>query len=195
MTRPKDPTIRAQLLEKAVAHVLERGLSDLSLRPLAEAIGTSARMLIHHFGSKEALLDAILTVIEERYLALLASGSENGDPVTNLEHFWKTLTSGQVDHAVRLIFEVWGQALERPEGFESFLSSLVGPWVAQLEAGLDRYGIPKAKRKTLSTLIVSTFFGLLLTRLTTGDGKQADAAFRQFSRWLRAELEATRRQV
>ncbi len=195
MTKSKDPEIRALLLEKAVAHVLERGLSDLSLRALAEAIGTSARMLIHHFGSKEALLAEILTAIEHQYVALLAAQSNDGDPAAGLERFWKILTSGQVDHVERLSFEVWGQALVRPEGFESFLSSLVEPWTAQLEAALKTYGLPRTKSRTLSVLIVSTFYGLLLMRLTSNQDKTLDSAFKQFSRWLRAELEASRRQA
>jgi AcrR family transcriptional regulator len=195
VTRSKDPAIRAQLLERAVNHVLTHGLSDLSLRPLAEAIGSSARMLIHHFGSKEALLNEILTVIEQQYVALLAAHSTDSDIVKSLELFWKTLTSGEVDHVERLAFEVWGRALVQPEGFESFLSSLVEPWTAQLETSLKSYGLPKAKRETLAALIVSTFYGLLLMRLTARQDKLVEAAFKQFSRWLRAELEASRRQA
>jgi AcrR family transcriptional regulator len=193
MTRSKDPAIRAQLLEKAVAYVLQHGLSDLSLRPLAEAIGTSARMLIHHFGTKETLLAEILTVIEGQYVALLAAHSTDGDLVAGLERFWKTLTGGQVDHVERLSFQVWGQALVQPDGYESFLSSLTEPWTAQIEDALKSYGLPKAKRETLAALIISTFYGLLLMRLTARQDKTVESAFKQFSRWLRAELEASRR--
>jgi AcrR family transcriptional regulator len=195
MTRSKDPEIRVQLLEKAVGYVLQHGLSDLSLRPLAEAIGSSARMLIHHFGTKETLLAEILTVIEGQYVALLAAHSTDGDLVAGLERFWNTLTSGEVDHVERLSFQVWGQALVRPEGYESFLSSLTEPWTAQIETSLKSYGLPKAKRATLAALIVSSFYGLLLMRLTARQDKLVEAAFKQFSRWLRAELEASRRQA
>ncbi len=195
MTRTKDPAIRAQLLEKAIAYVLEYGLTDLSLRPLAEAIGTSARMLIHHFGSKETLLAEILAVIEGQFLALFAAESNGDDPVKGLERFWNTVTSGETDHIQRLVFEIWGQALTRPEAFASFLSSLTEPFTAHLEGALKTYGIPKAKAKTLSGLIVSTFYGLLLMRLTARQDKSVEAAFKQFSRWLRAELEASRRQA
>ena len=191
MTRTKDPAIRAQLLEKAITYVLEYGLSELSLRPLAEAIGTSARMLIHHFGSKEALLAEILAAIEGQFLALFAAES-NGDPVEGLERFWDTVTSGETDHVQRLVFEVWGQALTRPVGFESFLSSLTEPFTAHLERALKTYGLPRTRARTLSVLIVSTFYGLLLMRLTSNQDKTVHAAFKQFSRWLRAELEASR---
>jgi AcrR family transcriptional regulator len=195
MTRTKDLAIRALLLEKAVAYILEHGLSDLSLRPLADAIGSSARMLIHHFGSKETLLAEILAVIEGQFLALFAAESGGDDPVKGLERFWKTVTSGQTDHVQRLVFEVWGQALTRPEGFESFLSSLTEPFTAQLERAFKSYGVPKAKRETLAALTISTFYGLLLMRLTARQDYTVEAAFKQFSRWLRAELEASRGQV
>lgn len=150
-------------------------------------------MLIHHFGSKEALLNEILTLIEGNFLALLEAHSTDSDPVRSLERFWKSLTNGQVDHVERLAFEVWGRALVQPEGFESFLSSLTEPWTAQIETSLKSYGLPKAKRETLAALIVSTFYGLLLMRLTARQDHTVEAAFKQFSRWLRAELEATRR--
>ncbi|ABC63752.1 transcriptional regulator, TetR family protein [Erythrobacter litoralis HTCC2594] len=51
---------RETLLPAMAAHVLEHGLVGLSLRPLAKAAGTSDRMLIYHFGSKDALVAALL---------------------------------------------------------------------------------------------------------------------------------------
>src|SRR4051795_7956510 len=54
----KDP--RSRLLEAAIEAVAEGGIADLSLRRLAERVGTSHRMLIHHFGSKDGLWVAIV---------------------------------------------------------------------------------------------------------------------------------------
>ena len=48
-------TRRNELRDNALNYFLEHGLAELSLRPLAENIGTSARLLIYHFESKEAL--------------------------------------------------------------------------------------------------------------------------------------------
>ena len=47
---------RETLLPLLAAYVLENGLADVSLRPLAKAAGTSDRMLLYHFGSKEELV-------------------------------------------------------------------------------------------------------------------------------------------
>jgi len=54
-----DPKRRAWLQAMA-EHVLREGLRDASLRPLARAAGTSDRMLIYHFGSKDGVISVLL---------------------------------------------------------------------------------------------------------------------------------------
>src|SRR6266540_3214372 len=49
-----------ELLEQAYQYALEHGLADLSLRPLATAIGSSPRVLLFLFGSKDGLIRALL---------------------------------------------------------------------------------------------------------------------------------------
>ena len=51
---------RDRLLEAAVQHALKKGIVDLSLREIALEIGTSHRMLVYHFGSREGLLVAVV---------------------------------------------------------------------------------------------------------------------------------------
>ena len=52
--------------EAATDYVLEHGLLDLSLRPLAADLGTSDRMLLYHFGAKDELVATILRVSNDR---------------------------------------------------------------------------------------------------------------------------------
>ena len=47
------------LLDQVVDHFVAEGMGDLSLRKIAAAIGTSHRMLLYHFGSREGLLAAV----------------------------------------------------------------------------------------------------------------------------------------
>jgi AcrR family transcriptional regulator len=47
---------RVQLLDAAYAYTLEHGLAGVSLRPLAGATGTSPRVLLYLFGSKDELV-------------------------------------------------------------------------------------------------------------------------------------------
>lgn len=62
---------KAELLERLADHLLAHGLQGASLRPLAAAVGTSDRMLLHYFADKEELLTASLTVVSQRLIAML----------------------------------------------------------------------------------------------------------------------------
>jgi AcrR family transcriptional regulator len=71
------PPIRDRMLAAMAAHVLRNGLTGASLRPLARAAGTSDRMLIYHFGSKERLVADLLVHLAgdfERLLSALTPG-------------------------------------------------------------------------------------------------------------------------
>lgn len=59
---------KADWLDGMAQHVLAQGLNNASLRPLAAAVGTSDRMLIYHFGSKEGLTAALLQHLAERFV-------------------------------------------------------------------------------------------------------------------------------
>ena len=62
---------RDTLLPMLAAHVMEHGLADASLRPLARAAGTSDRMLIYHFGNKDGLVEALLEYLAGMFAAAL----------------------------------------------------------------------------------------------------------------------------
>ena len=51
---------QSELLERAYQYALEHGLTDMSLRPLATAIGSSPRVLLFLFDSKDGLIRALL---------------------------------------------------------------------------------------------------------------------------------------
>jgi AcrR family transcriptional regulator len=65
MPRRPDPDRREELEEALVDYVLAHGISNLSLRPLAEALGVSTYSLVYHFGSKDGVVEAILARVEE----------------------------------------------------------------------------------------------------------------------------------
>ena len=64
---------RRVILEKIADHLLEHGIQGASLRPLAAAVGTSDRMLLHYFVNKEELMTAALNLIAARMITLLES--------------------------------------------------------------------------------------------------------------------------
>ena len=62
-----------RLLDAVIEHFTAEGLADQSLRRIAEAIGSSHRMLLYHFGSKDGLLLEVVRAVEARTQVRLAS--------------------------------------------------------------------------------------------------------------------------
>lgn len=52
---------RAKILDGATALFAQEGYGDTSLRDIAERVGVSKSTLLHHYGSKEELLSAVLS--------------------------------------------------------------------------------------------------------------------------------------
>jgi AcrR family transcriptional regulator len=189
MTRQKDAAHRDELLENAVQYVLLHGFSGLSLRPLADGVGSSARMLIHHFGSKEALLGLIVERIEAQFLSLSDRLlEETGDPVRMLRQLWDAFTQPDTEAFQRSTFELWGYALMNPTGLEQLTENLASAWIARFTLGFRHAGLKKSRAETLASLVVATIHGLLLQRLTVRHDAQTHAAFKQFTQWLEGEV-------
>ncbi len=62
---------RGELLEAAYRYVLQHGLGEMSLRPLAAAIDSSPRVLLYLFDSKNGLVRALLERARAEELDLL----------------------------------------------------------------------------------------------------------------------------
>jgi AcrR family transcriptional regulator len=169
---------RERLLEAAIDYVVDHGLTDLSLRRLAAELGTSHRMLIHHFGSREGLWVAIVREVERRQLTLL--GDVMPDPALGyadaMRAWWQHISDPSLWPNERLFFEVYGQALQgRPHAGE-LLDGIVDNWLGPatemgMAMGLSHDGAEAAAR-----LGIAVTRGLLLDLLATGEREKVDAA-------------------
>ena len=164
MARPVDPHRRDAVLAQAADYVLERGLAGLSLRPLAKALGTSPRMLLYDFGTKERLIHEILAEIRRREAALLDA------EVRTLEDVWRWISAPEREPFLRVFFEVYVAALGRDEA-----APFVRDWLEFLRERW-RPSVDEAK----ATLMVAVIRGLLLDRLATGDRARTDRAVSRF---------------
>lgn len=81
----KSGTQRQQLLAKMAQFVLHNGLGAASLRPLARAAGTSDRMLIYHFGSKELMIDELMAYLADAYAEAIDRAAGGGRAATRME--------------------------------------------------------------------------------------------------------------
>jgi AcrR family transcriptional regulator len=172
---------RDRLLAAAVSHALSGGIADLSLRELAAAIGTSHRMLIYHFGSRQGLLAAVTKEVEEQQkAALLGSGATPDDARKS----WQRLSDPSLWPQERLFFELYAHALLGRPGTEGFLDGIVESWVTPIAAALAGAGADERTARADARLAVAVVRGLLLDLLATKDRTGVDEAYERFMQYV-----------
>jgi AcrR family transcriptional regulator len=182
MARPADPQRRARTLAAAADYVLEHGLAGLSLRPLASALGTSTRMLLYDFSSKEELIIAVLAEIRHREAAMLAAHTDapGASGPELIRAVWDWAGSAERTSFMRLFFEVYIEAIADPGTYSQQGRAMVTEWLDQFGAALA--GTPADAAGTASaTLVIAVLRGLLLDRLSTGDQERTDRALDLFT--------------
>lgn len=185
MARPADPQRRARTLAAAADYVLEHGLAGLSLRPLAAAIGTSPRMLLYDFTSKEELIMAVLTEVRRRMAAMLADyvRATGASGASLVRAVWDWASSAERAPFMRLFFEVYVEAMTNPDAYSERGRAMVTEWLDQFGAALA--GAPASGPDTTSaTLAIAVLRGLLLDRFSTGDDRRTDLALERFAELL-----------
>lgn len=173
---------RDRLLTAAMGYVASNGLAGFSLRELAAAVGTSHRMLIYHFGSKEGLLVAIVQQVERSQRDFFAAFASDlaVSPAEAARRFWQQVADDRLAPNVRLFFELYGQALQNRPGTAGFLDGIVDSWVEPLTAFAVRRGIPEDVARADARLGVAVIRGLLLDLVATGQRSAVDAAFNRY---------------
>jgi AcrR family transcriptional regulator len=175
-TGPKE-----QLLERTIGYLAEHGVIDVSLRALAAAIGTSHRMLIYHFGSKDGLFVAVVRAVETRqreaFSDLVVS---SGDSLSDVaRQFWRRLSDPALAPHERLFFEMYGQALQGRPYAAPLLDGIIDSWLGPMTDVLRQTGISEDLARAEARLGIAVIRGLLLDLLATGDADGATAAFEQ----------------
>ena len=165
MTASASPR-RDELLERAYRYAIEHGVADLSLRPLAAAVGSSPRVLLFLFGSKAGLLQALLALARRDELELLdrarEAGARDRDLAGVAAELWDWLAAEEHRALLKLWVEGYARSLIDPDGpWAGFARATVTDWLDLLgEVTGDA-----AER----TLILAVLRGALLDLLATGD--------------------------
>jgi AcrR family transcriptional regulator len=171
MASALDPDLapRRRLLLRATDHVAEHGLADLTLRRIAASIGTSHRMLLYHFGSRDGLLIAVAGEVEQRQRQALADdfAATAYDPVETTRRSWARLSAPELAANERLFFELYGRALGGDPGATPMLAQVVDGWLDPLAHQLAAGGVDIGRDELRLGLAVVR--GLLLDLLATGD--------------------------
>lgn len=175
---------QTELLEAAYRYALEHGLADLSLRPLAAAIGSSPRVLMFLFGNKDGLVRALLARARVDELAMLdrlqqASDEASIDLVPAVEQVWGWLAADEHRPLLRLWAEAYARSLVGPDGaWAGFARTTVNDWLAVLAACQPQPEKDSEEGAARRTLALAVLRGALLDLLATGDEDRVTAAVR-----------------
>jgi AcrR family transcriptional regulator len=170
MARPPDLRRRQALLDAVVEEVAARGIGDRSLRDIAAAVGTSHRMLLHHFGSREELLLAIVDEVERRQMTLMRElPPEPGDAIAAM---WANLCRPELRAFERLFFECYARGVQGEQPFARMLPGAVDAWLTDDAA--------QAVDPATMRLGLAVTRGLLLDLVATEDHVGVDAAAQAF---------------
>jgi AcrR family transcriptional regulator len=178
MTAPAEESARrAELLEKISAYSRRHGLADMSLRPLAAAVGSSPRVLLYFFSSKEQLVREVIAYNRREQVSLVSPALADGA----LDRLWEWLADPANAHVERLFFESYALSLrENPGAWEGYAAASVAEWLPHLRPVAERL-MPGADPEVGATLVLGVLRGLLLDLLATGDTDRVRSAMRLYA--------------
>ena len=181
-----------QLIDRAIDYLLKNGLAGLSLRPLAAGIGTSARLLVFHFGSKEGLIEEVLGEVQERLrksLAAVASAKSLVAGEAPMKRCWRWASGKRNLPYLRLLYEAHFIAVRIPGTYERYLNRSSLNWIEFIASRLPE----SISSAAMATLCGAVFDGLIMELLSTGDLRRTTRALDDFIALLRREHEARTR--
>lgn len=174
---------KQRLLRATIDYVREYGLEGLTLRQLSTAIGSSHRMLLYHFGSKEGLLVEVVNAVEaDLSRALMAFDADPSlSPADVLRRFWALQTRPDMIPLARLWVEVFAHALRDKATTSSFFEAFDKPWMDAFCKVAMSAGASTADAKIDARLALAVMRGLYLDMLATGDRRGVGKAVARFS--------------
>ncbi|GAB3302022.1 TetR/AcrR family transcriptional regulator [Parasphingorhabdus pacifica] len=169
---------RAELLRQAVDHLATHGIADMSLSPMAEQLGTSKRMLLYYFGSRDNLIAEAIAASRPD-LGNLFNGVHDTESLrTAALTLWEVITRGRQQRPIRILFQVLSLAPTQPDRYASVAAEAVNAMVDPLVPVYRDLGFDDLDARAHASLLISGLRGLCLDRLVTGDIPRIEAAAR-----------------
>jgi AcrR family transcriptional regulator len=157
---------REDLLERATDYVLAHGLIGLSLRPLAAEIGTSDRMLIYHFATRDALVSAVVARTNERAMAAVAALPGAPSIRSGVNRLWAAYRTEPLNSCMDVYCQAAATGLIGREPYLTDARASGELWAGALRGYLIRCGAPQRRVGRLVTLVDSALYGFHLDLIT-----------------------------
>lgn len=168
MPRKSNPQRKLDLLDEVVDYLTREGLASLSLRPLAQALGTSTYTLTYQFGSKDELIDAAIGEAERRQREQLARISQS-DPAAYVDGLWDLIDGETGEQWVTLLLEIVIVAARGRDVHQAFEGAIIRDRVERLASGLRQQGLDPEVAASQATVLHAVVLGLSVDLLATQD--------------------------
>jgi AcrR family transcriptional regulator len=187
MTEHRVTERKAQITDRLVEYLLAHGPQELSLRPMAAAVGSSARLLIFHFGSKEELLLHVLHEVEQQLqqsLSLLLKAPASARGVAPMRAFWNWALKEDNLRRLRLNYEIQVLASRGTGVFSRGAKEGPRKVLEMVKAALPA----PLRTAPAATLFCAVFDGLFIELMISGDAKRTTRALDLFVQMARGML-------
>lgn len=181
----KNDVKRDELLGRIVQLVRLQGLSAFSLDTLAPQLGTSGRMLVYYFGSKDELLGRIVYALRDDIVTQLET-EPVGTIFEAIDRWWTHYRAHPTD--MQFFFHLTSRSFEEPDKFVEFASTAVGKWEAYFHRSLVHRALDDAEAHAIARLVLATLRGLSADILVTSDTRQVEDALEEFKALLELRL-------
>lgn len=181
------PSRKEELLDAVIAYLAKHGIADLSLRPMAAATGTSARLLIFHFGSKEKLLEQALGEMQARLQQSFMAMAQGERKVPLLRVFWDWALTEPNHAMLRLVYQLHMLAAQSPKTYRRYLKRNSLNWLELIQQALP----PEQRDPRFATLLGAVFDGLFIEYMSSGDRQRTTATLDSFIKMAQAHMGAS----
>ncbi|MER3388866.1 MAG: TetR family transcriptional regulator [Microcella sp.] len=150
-----DLTTRARIRDAALALFGAHGFDGTSVRAIAARAGVSAALVIHHYGSKDALRTACDTAIVDEIMGRKKSMLAEGDLATTMQRWLTDLVTFRpsLDYLARMI-------IDGGDAGQALFDQLVDRTEAMISQGVED-GVMKAPSDLRTTAVIVATHGLM----------------------------------
>ncbi|OII24052.1 TetR/AcrR family transcriptional regulator [Curtobacterium sp. MCBA15_013] len=182
MPRKPDPTLKPAIIAKVAEHLQDTKLEDVSVRSLGRVLGTSAYPIVYHFGTREALIDAVVDHLAESVSDVtLDPGADDRGLTDYLIAVFGGLDDPERSLAARLTFELGSveslDGRDRERTFHRAQVSAIAAWCVE-----HGYGAVDAERAARGAVLAAR--GVQWGTIVDRERATPDAALRAIAQKL-----------
>jgi AcrR family transcriptional regulator len=176
--RTKDLERKPALLAAIIDYLIDKPLSAVSFRTLAEGLSVSTFTLVYHFGTRAELIREVVQAVSERqtYVVRVAEGESRTVEVhlDNIRESWRLSLAERAQQLHRLEFEA-AMLESREQRSDRLTQAALDRWNHSGAEALMGLGVAPEQAALEARIIVVTIYGLHYDLLVTGDAERVSA--------------------